>query len=403
MQSRPSWLLIAVAAIFGAVGVWQLVERLRPEHAPPPVVEPSAEPAKPSSDGARRPLDEPRAAQAAHETGPAPAAGLANPAAGDMADELARLNNEAVRHLEVGELEPAVEKLQRCVEGDPEREVFRANLAEALARLARVLHDEKLLLVPAIEKLERAVELAPERKELAELLARWHKERADQLSFWHDQSAHFDLSYAGERADLLDAGPRLIDALEAAYDEFREKFGVDFAGRGRPLVQVVLYRRDEYRARTGLGDWSSGAFDGVVRLPIEQLATELHGLRGVLRHELAHAFAKAVGGGKVPGWLNEGVAQWVEGRGAGELDWARRTARGQTRIGIERLRGTLSSWEDKSTIGHAYVQSLALVLALEREFGERFVYELVSACGRDENPELVVERMAGRRLDEFEF
>lgn len=59
--------------------------------------------------------------------------------------------------------------------------------------------------------------------------------------------------------------------------------------------------------------------------------------------------------------------------------------------------------EDKATLSHAYVQSLALVLALQREFGERFVFELVSACGRGEDAELVVERMTGRRLDEFEF
>lgn len=403
MQSRPSWWLIAFALVFGAIGVWQLVARLAPQRAPQPPLESTEPIAAATPDSARRPLDEPRAAKAAQDAGGTPAASLAAPGGSTLADELARLNNEAVRHLEVGELEAAIEKLERCVDGDPKRDVFRANLAEALARHARVLHDEKLQLVPAIQELERAIDLAPERKELAELLSRWHKERADQLSFWHDESAHFDLSYAGDRTDLLDAGPRLIDALEAAYDEFREKFGVDFAGGGRPLVQVVLYRRDEYRARTGLGDWSSGAFDGVVRLPIEQLATELPQLRGVLRHELAHAFAKAVGGGKVPGWLNEGVAQWVEDRSPGEIDWARRTARGQSRIEVARLRGTLSTWEDKTTIGFAYVQSLALVLALEREFGERFVFELVAACGRGEDPELVVERMARRRLDEFEY
>lgn len=418
MSSRPSVavLLCAVGALaLGGYGAWSYAR----QRAAPAAGDGPGEAARAEREsGARRPAlpDQPRAAKASEDPLGMPVASLdpsLGPSLGQApgqssgapgsADELARLNNEAVRHLEAGELEPAVEKLERCVEGDPKRDVFRANLAEALARLARVLHDERLLLVPAIHKLERAVELAPERKELAELLARWHKERADQLSFWHDESAHFDLSYAGDRTDLLEVGPLLIDALELAYDEFRERFGADFAGRGKPLVQVVLYNRDEYRARTGLGDWSAGAFDGVVRLPVEDLRTDLPRLRGVMRHELAHAFAKAVGGAKVPGWLNEGVAQWVEDRSAGELEWAQRSARGQPRIAVEKLRGTLSAWEDKATLSHAYVQSLALVLALQREFGERFVFELVSACGRGEDAELVVERMTGRRLDEFEF
>jgi Tfp pilus assembly protein PilF len=404
VSARPNaalrWLGIAVLGC-GAFGAWRLYDARTRKVSVSPVetVEVAPEPAA----SQRVALPDPNAApdpRGTTDTAPADVDKLTTGAAGD---EWTLLNNAAVKQLEAGETEAAIEKLERCIAADPQREAFRANLAEALARFARFLHDEKLDLAAAIERLARAVELAPARADLAELLERWRKEHTDHLAFWHDQSAHFDLSYAGERADLLNGGPRLIDELESAYDDFRERFGVDFAGNGCPLVQVVLYRRDVYRERTGLGDWSSGAFDGVVRLPVEQLASELDALRNVLRHELAHAFVKAAGGGKVPGWLNEGVAQWREGRSASELEWMRRTVRAQPRIPVAELRGTLAAWEDKSTIGRAYQQSLALVLALQRELGERFVYELIAACGRGEDPEALCLRSSGRHLDELEF
>ena len=37
----------------------------------------------------------------------------------------------------------------------------------------------------------------------------------------------------------------------------------------------------------------------------------------LLSHELAHAFIRQASGGRAPGWLHEGLAQWAEGQLAG--------------------------------------------------------------------------------------
>lgn len=60
-------------------------------------------------------------------------------------------------------------------------------------------------------------------------------------------------------------------------------------------------------------DWAEAVFDGQVRLPMS-VASSPESRDHVLRHELAHAFLVDFSGGRIPLWLNEGLAQWLEGR-----------------------------------------------------------------------------------------
>jgi hypothetical protein len=69
-------------------------------------------------------------------------------------------------------------------------------------------------------------------------------------------------------------------------------------------------------------DWAEAVFDGQVRLPMT-VASSPEGRDHVLRHELAHAFLVDFSGGRIPLWLNEGLAQWLEGRRPGSLPDAR--------------------------------------------------------------------------------
>ena len=69
-------------------------------------------------------------------------------------------------------------------------------------------------------------------------------------------------------------------------------------------------------------DWAEAVFDGQVRLPMT-VASSTEARDHVLRHELAHAFLVDFSGGRIPLWLNEGLAQWLEGRRPGMLPDAR--------------------------------------------------------------------------------
>lgn len=296
-----------------------------------------------------------------------------------------RLNRDAIALLEAEDFESAIAAFERCVEGAPEEAVFRSNLAEALARYAARRYEQRDGRDAAIALLERATQLAPERKELADLLAQWRKVAASEKDFWSDESEHFLLSYDGERRELLHrAQGLLLTELESAYLEFGELFGRFPVEAGRPKIQVSLYRREEFADLTGIGHWAGGVFDGALRLPVEDLEKERSELVRVLRHELVHAFVAEVGGREVPGWLNEGLAQWLEQVSPAERDRrvaeARRALAPDTLFDLDRLAGSFVRWTDLGALRRAYAQSLAVVAHVAGHYGERLVFELVEGC-----------------------
>jgi len=72
-------------------------------------------------------------------------------------------------------------------------------------------------------------------------------------------------------------------------------------------------------------EWAEAVFDGQVRLPLS-VAQSAEERVHVLRHEMAHAFLVDFSAGRIPLWMNEGLAQWLEGRRPTSLPDARTAA-----------------------------------------------------------------------------
>lgn len=379
---------LALAALVGAAGVALVVHQLaRDEPAPEPRDEPAV--ARDDPSPVRR--------EALGGAGPVSApAGLPK--------ALVERNNAAIEALDAGELARAVELFEACHAELPDEDVFRRNLAEALARLARQEHADLATRAQALEHLARAVELAPEREELARLLDDWRRAAEAEQGFWTDETEHFHLSFDGERSELLHRGTfQLQTALESAYFDLSELFGRSPVEEGRPKIQVVLYRRETFGELTGLGHWAGGVFDGTVRVPVEDFDAEKEQLESVLRHELLHAFVKEIGGARVPGWLNEGLAQWVEtpylDERAAKVQRARAKLEGHALFPLEKLRGSLASWDDAAQIELAYAQSLAFVEHLQRWKGERVLFDMVADHGRGKSAAQSFRERTGDELD----
>jgi len=288
------------------------------------------------------------------------------------------LNNEATEDLARGEPATAVEKFERCLAAEPENGVFAGNLAEALVRLARVEH-ERGELVPAIEHLARALELAPEREDrevLARVLERWRRELELGADDWSEASNRFALTFDTDRADLLHHSHEVLEHLEESYEELVRWFGRDPLATRLP-VRVVFYDPEDFDRLTGLGDWAGGVFDGVVRVSLRDLA-EGDAWRRTLVHELVHAFLDALCGARVPGWLNEGLAQRLEGKGAPAPHLLASLVEHGV-FPLERLTGSLATWEDRREIGLAYVQSLAFVDYLATTYGDESLRQSLQA------------------------
>ncbi len=359
-------LFLAVTAAAAAGGFW--FARREPEVRELPR---QPEPAPPlTSDRREVPLDGP---QAQVELAPE-APRVARPGSA-----MAERNNEAIAALERGEFDTAVALFEECLAAAPEERVFATNLAEALVRRAFRQHDAVRPCEACVKDVERALELAPARTDLVRLLERWRAELETEKEFLRDRSVHFELSYDGWRQRLLDAAPDVLADLELHYADLALVFAAWPGERGAPRIPVVLYRREEFARITGLSEWAGGSFDGTIRVPIAEERSLDPALSGLLRHELVHAFVRAVAGDKVPAWLNEGLAQWLARDPAAELALARRRLEGKALVPFERLDRAFAALPE-AEIPIAYGQSTLAVAYLERQYGREALLATLRGC-----------------------
>ena len=148
---------------------------------------------------------------------------------------------------------------------------------------------------------------------------------------------------------------------------------------------AVLYAGRAYFSLVSVPDWSSGLYDGKIRVGVESGEVPW-ALAAVLAHELAHARIRQACGGRAPLWFHEGLAQWSEGRRAtwGET---REAARGDVAASAAALDRTFSRRLSRTAARSSYTQALSLVERLMAMRGEGAV-----AC--------VLQRLA--RGDSFE-
>ncbi len=333
----------------------------------------------------------------AEDTGPVDPPGPDEPPQGaseqviaiNPAHALNEQNQEAIQALKEERFREAEQLFRKCHEADPGEPVFAANLAEALARMAIAEFDSKPK--ESFDTLVEAIGLAPERADLKGLKQRWSKILEAQAGYAEDQSQHFVLQYDGEKGELLSSGYlAVLQDLEAAYQDYGEFFDIFPVENGRPKFAVVLYDRDVFDSVTGIGEWAGGAFDGTIRIPVRNFKRDHARIRGVLRHELVHAFIQELGGKKVPGWLNEGLAQYLspegDGRRALEVQSALRRLKGKAPLPWAKLTGTLASLTDAATIRIAYDQSMGLTHWIAFHYGERTLVSMVTNCKQGKPP-----------------
>lgn len=104
--------------------------------------------------------------------------------------------------------------------------------------------------------------------------------------------------------------------------------------------------------------WAAATFDGQVHLPLDP-AIDPGRREVILRHELTHAFLADAGGGQVPLWLNEGLAQYFQGARCDKLpdansaDWLDSLAVRKTFLDLDQEKAEL-----------AYTYSLAVAQEL---------------------------------------
>jgi Peptidase MA superfamily len=189
-------------------------------------------------------------------------------------------------------------------------------------------------------------------------------------------SARFRVLYDGGSDEPL--GLAVLRVLDAGWEEYERRLG--FAP-DQP-VTVVLQTATRFRDTTRAPEWAAAWNDGTIRVPVMGLDRPTPGLVRVLRHELAHSFVTTRAGAGCPTWLQEGLAQWLEGGDPQREDPAlARRARVSRLARLESLERPFVGLSEADATA-AYAESLSAVAYLLRLRGEEGVRRLIDALGR---------------------
>ncbi|MDE3136932.1 MAG: hypothetical protein KGL59_10190 [Acidobacteriota bacterium] len=205
-------------------------------------------------------------------------------------------------HLRLSEYSDALRYLDRARQIDPD-----SGTTAMLSGWAYYGLDQ---LSDAIAQWQKSQQVAPN-PEVAVLLAKAERDQKVERGFHQGATSHFILHYEGGTM------PGLAQQVLGTLDE-------DFAVIERTLgytppepIAVILYTNREFHDVTRAPSWADGLNDGRIRVPVQGLQQVTPELSRVLKHELTHSFVGQMTENRAPTWLQEGLAQWMEGLRSG--------------------------------------------------------------------------------------
>jgi len=159
----------------------------------------------------------------------------------------------------------------------------------------------------------------------------------------------------------------LIATLNTTHDKFIELFSEIPAFS----TSIRLMDEDEFFELTGAPKWTNAMFfRGQIILPIAKTkSVDLENLNRSVKHEYTHAILSALSGGNLPGWLDEGLAQWFEGDESPGLRTAlREWLKTNEPVSLSLLQGGFTKLKPEM-VPAAYAQSLLATRLVADKYG----------------------------------
>src|SRR5216117_1172127 len=246
-----------------------------------------------------------------------------------------------------GDMEHALDDARTALNYAPEEPVFLLNVGylllrrsefkaslEYLERVRRFAPDNADVpklegwayyglnkLDQAVAEWKRALALRPD-QEVQVALDKALADKTEEESYKENESSHFKLRYSGAAAPAL--ARDVLRTLERHYSEIESELNFS----PPESIGVILYTQDAFSDITKAPAWAGALNDGRIRVPVQGLTAVDHELSRVLKHELTHSFitqktrSACMAGrnctNRAPTWIQEGVAQWMEGQRSGE-------------------------------------------------------------------------------------
>src|SRR6266436_55581 len=243
-----------------------------------------------------------------------------------------------------GDMEHALVDARTALTYAPEEPVFLLNVGYLLLRRSEFKESLEYLErarrfapdnadVPKLEgwayyglnKLDQAVTewrkseaLRPD-KEVQEALEKALADKKEEETYKENESSHFKLRYSGAAAPAL--ARDILRTLERHYSEIESELNFT----PPESIGVILYTQDAFSDITKAPAWAGALNDGRIRVPVQGLASVDSELSRILKHELTHSFIaqktrsaciglEASCTIRAPTWIQEGLAQWMEGQ-----------------------------------------------------------------------------------------
>lgn len=230
---------------------------------------------------------------------------------------------------------------------------------------------------------------------------------SDQESFETLDTARFILYVQRDRSPLEHTNlsteqltTHVLEVLDDTYEELKQKFQT---APTRKVVLRFISPRD-FRRSTGAPEWTSAMFyRGEITIPFsEKKMLNMEELTLSLRHEYVHAVIAELSGSRAPAWLDEGVAQIIEGPANPIFGSAlRRHISRKDALPLRSLHQGFTKLE-KELVPVAYAQSLFVAKYLEKRFGWEALMNYFAYLKSRLSYPLAFELAFGKSIEDFE-
>jgi tetratricopeptide (TPR) repeat protein len=306
-------------------------------------------------------------------------------------DNVALLLNLAALDLRQSQFTAALDPLEHARQVAPDSGVEAA----VIAKLMGWAYYGSNKTAQAIKEWKLSEELHPD-PQVEQALAKAQKDQTAEEGFREGETAHFALKYYGGATP--DLARQILRALEEDFNDIESQ--LDYTPPNQ--ISVILYTQQAFVDITRAPGWAGAVYDGRLRIPVQGLTSVTPELAHVLKHELTHCFITQKSDGRAPTWLQEGVAQWMEGRRSSADAGALVNAAEQG--GVPGLRSLEGSWMSlpADSAGLAYAWSLAVVESMIQSGGISDVSRLIDRMATASSPEDAVRETLHSDYDDLQ-
>lgn len=192
----------------------------------------------------------------------------------------------------------------------------------------------------------------------------------------------------------------ILKTMQLTHEEYDQKLG--------PIpptfTTVRIVPKDRFHAVLKLPLWTNAIFfRGEIIIPVSSSERiDKEELARSVKHEYVHALIHELGGSKVPGWFDEGLAQWTEGTAHASLPmllnkWLER----RSFIPLSKLSTGFTKLESRK-VPVAYAQSLFAIEELIARFGFQGISKYLLLLRKGASPNNGFRLAFGEDMQEFE-